>query len=313
MAAERPHTGPSTDDAAVEARRIQFFTERLAAELVNAIEGGDVEATRRVLWRIAGHLRPALMVTEGLTEFRKPEITARCADDFARLKAILDAAVSLPATAASDASAVLQALESCFRFVLSIERPELARVTRLAAALKPPKVEPDAEEFLVSYRTNELGLLGPQLDPHLAEVLLGMRQIDGEIDLPGDMTVKRRGRKVSLASFEDDQIRDKLIEFARARRSSEQKHTAGSREHQMEAVDELSAAALSFSLRWRISIDWNEVGELLDDRTAGELEQVLHGCSVEEMGKTNYNHFREQLPRIRKAALDVQRAKNIKL
>lgn len=79
----------------------------------------------------------------------------------------------------------------------------------------------------------------------------------------------------------------------------------------LSALDELVLVeSCSFSLRWRIQVDWDEVGECLDDRTARELEQVLSGMSVQEIGKTHYNHFRRQVPTIRKIVFDLQRHKH---
>lgn len=117
-------------DTALEGRRVRFFAKRLFADLSKAISSGDLEAMRRVMWRISGHLRPTLLTTDGLTEYREPEIADSCAEDFARLKALFDDARlkglfdGAPATVA-DALATFDMLESCFRFVLSIQRPEL--------------------------------------------------------------------------------------------------------------------------------------------------------------------------------------------
>lgn len=77
---------------------------------------------------------------------------------------------------------------------------------------------------------------------------------------------------------------------------------------QLSAIDKLKLdESCSFGLRWRINVNWDEVAECLDDRTVRELRQTLAGSSVEEMGKTDYNHFREQLPRIRKIVFDLHR------
>jgi hypothetical protein len=307
MAANDDWTGTTPADTALEGKRVRHFAKRLYADLSTAIESGDLEAIRHVMWRISGHLRPALLTT--VTEYRKPEIADTCAEEFARLKALFDTARAqglfddAPATVA-DTLATFNRLESCFRFVQSIERPELTRAKRLADSLK--RRESDHEVFLSAYR-GELGLLGSGLDAYIAQVLLGMRMIDGELNLPGDLTVIRSKREIPIAQFSDAEIRHRVLNFARARRDFDQKaRMCEAGIEQLSAVDELEIAKLSFSLRWRISIDWNDVGQMLDDRTAHELNQVLAGCPVAEMGKTAYNHFREQLPRIRKIAFDVR-------
>lgn len=72
-------------------------------------------------------------------------------------------------------------------------------------------------------------------------------------------------------------------------------------------IDELFAERqLNEGFRWRYRLDWDEVAQACDDRTARELEQVLSGASVEEMGKANYEHFRRAIPKIRGIAWQLQ-------
>lgn len=74
--------------------------------------------------------------------------------------------------------------------------------------------EADSEEFLVWFREHELGLLGRDLDPNIAEVLLGLHSSGGEIELPGDLQ--------SLAHLNEHEIYNAVLHKARFRKLAEQ-------------------------------------------------------------------------------------------
>jgi len=93
-------------------------------------------------------------------------------------------------------------------FHVWITRPKRALCESLIRAWQ--KGELDSEDFLVWFRKYELGLLGPQLDPYVAEVLLGLRVSGGEILLPGDLR--------NLAHLNDDEIYTAILRQARGRR-----------------------------------------------------------------------------------------------
>jgi hypothetical protein len=286
-------------------------TRRRQSELQTAASRADLEDAKRALFLATGMLWPQARAAEGMTELQKQGIGTDCAPPFVSLQKTLDAAAAwVPSEhtrALIDTADVLRRLDASFHFERWLTRPELAQARSVADALM--WVEADHEEFLVMYCTKRLGLLGPQLRPYVAQILLGLRSVRGELVLPGDMVAIRNRRPIPLSSFPDDQIPSKLLAFARARMLFDQnaRRFVPPCEYQLLAVDELRK--VSFQFRWRIDADWNDVKRMLDNRTAGELEQVLDGYSVKDMGKTNYNHFRAQLPRVRKAIFDVQRAR----
>src|ERR1039458_7325759 len=73
------------------------------------------------------------------------------------------------------------------------------------------------------------------------------------------------------------------------------------------AIDGLFAQRqLNLSFRFRHRIDWDAVAQALDGRTARELERGLSGATVEEMDKSNYEHFRRAIPKIRGIAWQLQ-------
>jgi hypothetical protein len=277
---------------------------------MEALARADLEGVHRAALMVSGTLGPEQV--RGFSQFSMREMLTYCTPELTGLQEIVEG-VGWSDTAVSDAASRLRALETSIgRFHIWAKQPRHAYCEAIIRAAQ--KGEQDFGDYLIWLRRSELGVIGDKLDPYIAQVLLGMRRIDGELALPGDMKFIRHRREFSLASLSDHQLYEKLEKSARKRKYFDQHPRRGAKpgvEDQLSASDELQA--VSFSLRWRITIDWDEVGGLLNDRTARELGQVRAGYSVEEMGKTNYNHFREQLPRIRKAAFDVQRAQNIKI
>jgi len=77
--------------------------------------------------------------------------------------------------------------------------------------------ELDVESFLAWFREQTMGLLGPELDPYIAEVLLGMRVSGGEILLPGDMQ--------NLAGLGEQEIIEVIVARANALRRSDDNGT----------------------------------------------------------------------------------------
>jgi hypothetical protein len=92
-------------------------------------------------------------------------------------------------------------------FSIWIKTPNRAKCASLNRAWK--KSEPDYEDFLTAVRRNSLGLAEPQLDPYIAQVLLGMRIRAGEIRLPADLR--------NLPECADDEIWPTILRLARSR------------------------------------------------------------------------------------------------
>jgi hypothetical protein len=76
------------------------------------------------------------------------------------------------------------------------------------------KRELDSEELLVWFREHELGLLEPQLDPYIAQVVLGMHVSNGEILLPGDLR--------NLAHLNEHEITSAILDQARRRKQADE-------------------------------------------------------------------------------------------
>lgn len=103
-------------------------------------------------------------------------------------------------------------------FDIWVRRPRVNTCKSLVRAFQNGEI--DSEEFLCWFRASELKLIGNQLDPYLAQVLLGMRVSGGTLVLPGDMTVKRKGREVHLGDLGDCEIYQAIVRAARARKYS---------------------------------------------------------------------------------------------
>src|SRR6202453_4051789 len=97
-------------------------------------------------------------------------------------------------------------------FHIWIKRREWALCNSLTRAWQ--KRELDSETLLVWFREHELGLLDPQLDPYIAQVLLGMHVSGGEILLPGDLQ--------NLAHLKDHEIYGAILRLARGRKQKDE-------------------------------------------------------------------------------------------
>jgi hypothetical protein len=97
-------------------------------------------------------------------------------------------------------------------FHIWIKRREWALCESLTRAWQ--KGELDSEELLVWFREHELGLLGPQLDPYIAQVLLGMHVSGGEILIPGDLQ--------NLAHRNGQEIYATILRQARGRKQADE-------------------------------------------------------------------------------------------
>src|SRR5579862_9378558 len=75
--------------------------------------------------------------------------------------------------------------------------------------------EPDLDEFLLWFCRDRLRLLGPELDPYVAQVLLGLRVSNGEIVLSADLE--------GLTHLNDDEIGSAILRRARALKWAEKK------------------------------------------------------------------------------------------
>lgn len=97
-------------------------------------------------------------------------------------------------------------------FHIWINQPKRALCESLIRAWQ--KGESDSEEFLVWFREHQLGLLGSELDPYIAQVLLGMHVMGGEIVLPGDLQ--------NLALLNDHETYTAIVRKARARKQADE-------------------------------------------------------------------------------------------
>ena len=86
------------------------------------------------------------------------------------------------------------------------------------------KGESDSEEFFAFFRDRMLGIPVSQLDPYLAQVLLGVHVSGGEVLLEGDMHQGRKGQ--SLAALSDDKVRAAILRRARRLKFADKKGSA---------------------------------------------------------------------------------------
>ena len=151
------------------------------------------------------------------------------------------------------------------------------------------------------------------------QVLLDMHTSGHEIKLGTGMETLRNALARHCKS--DSDVYTEILRLARNRKSRDEtyrheavyggnpiKEPALSLDApEARAIDALFAQRQVNQLfRWRHSLDWDKVTQSLDDRTARELNQVLAGATVEEMGEANYKHFRRALPKIRGIAWQLQ-------
>jgi hypothetical protein len=101
-------------------------------------------------------------------------------------------------------------------FDIWVKRPKLETCHAMVRAWQNGDL--DSEEFLFWFRKDNLGLLGPQLDPYIAQILLGMRKEAGELVLPGDMTVVRKRRQTHLDNIPEEEFCGRLVKAARSRK-----------------------------------------------------------------------------------------------
>ena len=97
-------------------------------------------------------------------------------------------------------------------FHVWLKQPKRALCESLIRAWQ--KGELDSEEFLVWFREHQLLLHGPELDPYIAQVLLGMHISGGEILLPGDLQ--------NLAHLNDHETYTAIVRMARARKQADE-------------------------------------------------------------------------------------------
>jgi hypothetical protein len=172
------------------------------------------------------------------------------------------------------------------------------------AAVRSVRYHDDDLLLFVQEQVLELGC-GRQMRAHLAEYLHPYQTGAQPVPTPEERIQSLLGTEHPVLY-----IRQTMRNLHSVRHTVKPFQVCGKAVLQLSALDELMASRPQFSLRWGLKVDWDDVGNALDLRTAQELEQVLSGHSVEQMGKTNYNHFRQQLPRIRKLVLDVRRTLN---
>ena len=118
-------------------------------------------------------------------------------------------------------------------FDIWAKRPKLETCHAMVRAWRNGDL--DSEEFLFWFRKDNLGLLGPELDPYIAQILLGMRKEAGELVLPGDMTVVRKRRQTHLDNIPEEEFCGRLVNAARSRRRWQESVKVG---RENERVDE---------------------------------------------------------------------------
>ena len=120
-------------------------------------------------------------------------------------------------------------------------------------------------------------------------------------------TPRDRIAHVLTADYPALYVKQTILDLYSARHLRKPYQGGGRVIHQLSALDELlMRQTCKTSFHWRVEVDWVEVATLLDHRTAHVLAQLLAGRTVAEIGKTNYNYFRRQFPRIRQAVLSCQ-------
>ena len=135
------------------------------------------------------------------------------------------------------------------------------------------------------------------LDAYIMQVLLDVRTSHHDMKLGTEMenlrkTLTRRGNG-------DSDVYTEILRLARNRKMRDETPQYGTVHDDKQpvlsldapeagAIDDLFAQQqLNQSFRWRYRLDWAEVAQALDDRTARELEQMLSGASVEDMDNSN--------------------------
>jgi hypothetical protein len=251
------------------------------AELSQASQAEDYETRDRIVYDVVGLARGSYCAFEESLYREQGRAPASAESTFNRYyrpvfqNKVMDRADSTACFAIDAATqSVLYNDEPCLQFVQE-------HVLGLGSSLR---TRADLAAYLHPYQTGALPVMSPE----------------------------ERFAKVLSANDAALFVKQSFLDRHRVRHRVKPFQLGGADVWPLSAIDELTLhESSSFGLRWRIPIDWDEMADYLDDRTARELEQVLSGLSVEEIGKTNYNHFRRQLPQIRKLAFDLQRSGGI--
>lgn len=300
-----------------DARWRRFSAKRRVGELLESMARGDAEGVLNAARMVSGTLGPEGL--RGASQFQMRNLITSVAPQYVILTdTIKQVSGTHPAVAVSDALSRLAAFESSAgRVHIWVQRPKLATCEALVRAAQ--NREQDFPDYLAWLRGVELGLLGSELDAFLAMVILGMRSERGELVLPGDMLVKRRRRVVlNLGDVPEPEVLPKLLEWAEQRKKYHGRADGKQRHRdQLSQIDrtrlEAEDAAAWGRFRWTagVKVDWEAIANQLDPRTAEELRMTLDGCSVDEIGKVNYEHLRRKLPAIRKLIIDDGLHKNV--
>jgi hypothetical protein len=143
----------------------------------------------------------------------------------------------------------------------------------------------DSEDFLVWFRTDQLGLLGPELDPYIAQVLLGMRVSGGQVLLPGDLH--------NLAGKSENEIFAVILSMARARKLADE---YGSEDLARVGPPGEDVVARRFDALSRTTF-LQEIGELF--KSSESVETVMRAAIIEALNREDFERVfrRVGLPR----------------
>jgi hypothetical protein len=179
-----------------------------------------------------------------------------------------------------------------------VKQPRRAAVDGLFRALQAR--ECDYQEFLVELQ-REIGL--PDTTFYRGELARIVLSLDCMKDASSSPHWREKS-EADLFGYLDHKVRDAV------RNKNEFKHVVlgGSKVQQFSAIDELTRHGGLFNpgLRWAIRVQWEQVADELDARTAAELRKVLDGATVADLGEANYKHFQRALPRIRAIAYQLR-------
>jgi hypothetical protein len=175
-----------------------------------------------------------------------------------------------------------------------VKQPQHATVEGLFRALRAR--ECDYEEFLAELQ-QALGLPDTTfLRGELARIIFPL----GCMKDPDRIPAWKGKRNRELFGY----LAGKARKAVREKDAFKHLSLGGQEVHQVSPLDEMTMQLGLFnpSLRWQTRVQWEQIADELDARTAGELRKVLDGATRAEIGEADYKHFQRSLPKIRAVA-----------
>jgi hypothetical protein len=207
-------------------------------------------------------------------------------------------------------SAIARLESLCGAFHIWIKQPTRALYGSLIKAWE--KGESDSEEFLAWFRKDQLGLLGRELDPYIAQILLGMHVSAGQILFLGEtrnLADLNEGLKdENLAGRSDAEIREGIIRRASTLKRADESTRVDRRRHRENVYPpgEKKNGRRFDAMTHAVSLDGllfiGEIGGLFAANSLA-TQTVMQAAIVEALAREDFERL------FRKVGLDRERAR----